>query len=130
MSEPRPEVWLPLVDEPIGALVTQIQESDLEIRRLVESPSRLLAFKTFAYLHVGILLGQMLMDEEVEPYDGSETWVEQLLRNAAHRARIEAEVRRVAEEIAADPRYPDEGPVGPDEEARERFREFARKRLS
>jgi hypothetical protein len=38
-------------------------------------------------------------------------------------------VRAVAEEIAADPRYAEEEPVGPDEAARERFRAFARKRL-
>jgi hypothetical protein len=35
----------------------------------------------------------------------------------------------VAEEIAADPSYADEEPVGPDEEMRRRFREFAKKRL-
>ena len=40
-----------------------------------------------------------------------------------------AEVRAVAEEIAADPRYADEEALGPSEEARRRFREFARKRL-
>ena len=39
------------------------------------------------------------------------------------------ELRAVAEEVAADPRYADEEPVGPDDEARERFREFARKQL-
>ena len=40
-----------------------------------------------------------------------------------------AEVRQVAEEIAADPRYAGEESLGPDEDARERFREFARKQL-
>ena len=40
---------------------------------------------------------------------------------------IAQEVRAVAEEIAADPRYGDDEPLGPDEEARARFREFARK---
>jgi hypothetical protein len=39
-------------------------------------------------------------------------------------------VRAVADEIAADPRYADEEPLGPDDEVRERFREFARKRLA
>jgi hypothetical protein len=38
-------------------------------------------------------------------------------------------VRAVAEEIAADPKYADEEPLGPDEAALERFREFARKQL-
>ena len=44
-----------------------------------------------------------------------------------NRAAIAQEVRAVAEEIAADPRYGDDEPLGPDEEARARFREFARK---
>ena len=129
MSGPEPEVWLPLVDEPIGSVVAEIQRDDPEVARLVESPHRILAFRTFAYLRVGILLGQLLMEEELEPYDGSETWVEQLVRRPEHRRRIAAELRRVAEEIAADPRYADEGPLGPDEDARARFREFARKQL-
>ncbi|MEX2210299.1 MAG: hypothetical protein WD689_00845 [Gaiellaceae bacterium] len=129
MNGPEPEVWLPLVDEPIGSIVTHIQADDPEVARLVESPSRILAFKTFAYLRVGILLGQLLMEEEVKPYDGSETWVDRLMRNPEHRRRIGEEVRRVAEEIAADPRYGDEGPLGPDDAARARFREFARKQL-
>ena len=35
----------------------------------------------------------------------------------------------MAEEIAADPKYADEGPLGPDDAARERFRAFAREHL-
>ena len=46
---------------------------------------------------------------------------------AALCALVAAEVRAVAEEIAADPRYGDDEPLGPDEDARARFREFARK---
>ena len=129
MSAPKPDVWLPLVDEPIGSIVAQVQREDSEVARLVESPNRILAFRTFAYLRAGIVLGQMLMEEEVEPYDGSETWVEQLMREPRHRQRIAEEVRRVAREIAADPKFADEGPLGPDDEARARFREFARKQL-
>ena len=129
MSAPKPDVWLPLVDEPIGSIVAQVQREDSEAARLVESPNRILAFRTFAYLRAGIVLGQMLMEEEVEPYDGSETWVEQLMRDPRHRQRIAEEVRRVAQEIAADPKFADEGPLGPDDEARARFREFARKQL-
>ena len=128
MSTVEPEVWLPLVDEPIGSIVAGIQREDPEVARLVESPQRILAFRTFAYLRVGILLGQLLMEEELMPYDGSATWVDQLMRNPAHRGRIAAEVRRVAEEIAADSRYGDE-PLGPDDDARLRFREFARTHL-
>ena len=39
------------------------------------------------------------------------------------------ELRAVAEEVAADPRYAADEPIGPDDEARERFRDFARKQL-
>ena len=35
-----------------------------------------------------------------------------------------------AEEIAADPKYADDERLGPDEDARDRFREFARKQLA
>jgi len=131
VTVPAPEeIWLPLVDEPIGSIVQQIQEEDAEIDRLVGSPHRILAFRTFAYIRVGILLGQLLFDNDVPPYDGSETWVEALLRDPGHREALLREVRAVAEEIAADPRYADEEPLGPDEAARERFRDFARKQLA
>jgi hypothetical protein len=123
------EVWIPLVDEPIGGIVARIQEEHPEIDRLVSTPERLLAFRTFAYIRVGLLLGQLLLDEDVAPYDGSETWIETLLRDPAHRVEVEREVQAVAEEIAADPAYAAEGEVGPDEQVRERFREFARRRL-
>ena len=123
------DVWIPLVDEPIGSIVSQIEEDEPDIRALVDSPRRLLAFKTFAYIRVGLLLGQLLVDQDLEPYDGSETWIEQLMRDPAHRARVAAEVRQVAEEISTDPRYAGEESLGPDEDARVRFREFARKQL-
>lgn len=123
------DIWVPHVDEPIGAIVQQIQEEDPEIDRLVSSPRRLLAFRTFAYIRVGLVLGQLLVDHDIEPYDGSETWVDSLLKDPAHHAQVAREVRAVAEEIAADPKYADEEPLGPDEEARERLREFAKKRL-
>jgi hypothetical protein len=124
------EIWLPLVDEPIGSIVQKIQEDDPEIARLVGSPHRILAFRTFAYIRVGIALGQMLFDHDLPPYDGSETWVEQLLREPKHREELVREVRAVAEEIAADPKYKGEEPLGPDDAARERFRQFAREQLA
>jgi hypothetical protein len=123
-------IWLPLVDEPIGAVVQQIQEDEPEIDRLVSSPHRILAFRTFAYIRVGIVLGQLLFEEDVAPYDGSETWIDALLREPKHREAIVEEVRAVAREIAADPRYAEEEPLGPDEAARERFRAFAREQLA
>jgi len=124
------EIWLPLVDEPIGSIVQEIQESDPEIEQLVSSPHRILAFRTFAYIRVGILLGQLLFDHDLPPYDGSDTWVDALLRDERHRVALAAEVRRVAEEIAADPKYGSEGPLGPDEEARNRFKAFVREQLA
>ena len=123
------EVWIPLVDEPIGTIVAQIQEEHPEISKLVDTPHRLLAFKTFAYIRVGVLLGELLVDDDIEPYNGSETWVEKLLRSPEHKARVVEQVRAVAEEIAADPGYADEAELGPDEAARERFRAFARRQL-
>lgn len=123
------EIWLPLVDEPIGSIVAQIQADDPEIERLVGSPRRILAFRTFAYIRVGVKLGELLVDSDVPPYDGSDTWIELLLRDPAHRAAVAEEVRAVAEEIAADPRYGEEEQLGPDEDARARFREFARRQL-
>jgi hypothetical protein len=121
------EIWLPLVDEPIGSIVAQIQADDSEIERLVGSPRRILAFRTFAYIRVGMKLGELLVDHDIPPYDGTETWVEVLLRDPGSRAAIANEVRSVAEEIAADPRYGDDEELGPDDAARDRFREFTRR---
>jgi hypothetical protein len=124
------EVWLPLVDEPVGDIVAQLQAESPEIDRLVGSPHRLLAFRTFAYIRVGLLLGELLFEQERGVEYADETWVEALLKDPKHHAALHREVRAVAEEIASDPRYADEEPLGPDEAARDRFREFARKRLA
>jgi hypothetical protein len=123
------DIWLPLVDEPIGGIVTRLEAEEPELARPVSSPRRLLAFRTFAYIRVGIVLGQLLFEDEIEPYDGSQAWVETLLGNPAHRQALVNELRATADEIAADPSYADEEPLGPDEGVRERFREFARKKL-
>jgi hypothetical protein len=123
------DLWIPLVDEPIGSIVQQIQEENRDIAKLVESPHRILAFRTFAYIRTGLLLGQLLFDHDVPAYDGSESWIEALLRNPEHHAALTREIRTVAEEIAADPKYADDEPLGPDDAARERFRAFARERL-
>ena len=128
MAGPDDQIWFPLVDEPIGSIVEQMQDEDEEIGRLVDSPRKLLAFRTFAYIRVGILLGRLLVEHDVPAYDGSETWVEALLRDPRHRAAVAAELRAVAEEVSASTGG-DETPVGPDDAARERFRAFARERL-
>ena len=122
-------MWIPLVDEPIGSIVREIEDADPGIRALVDSPRKLLAFRTFAYIRVGLVLGQLLVDNDLEPYDGTETWIEQMMRDPAHAARVDAEVRAVAEEIAADPRYEGDEHLGPDDDARARFKEFAKKQL-
>lgn len=127
---PREEVWIPLVDEPIGTIVAQLQAEDPELDELVSSPERLLTFRTFAYIRVGLKLGELLVDEDLEPYDGTETWVDRLLEDPEHREAVAREVRAVAEEIAADDTYAPSEQVGPDDEARRRFREFAKTRLS
>jgi hypothetical protein len=124
------EIWLPLVDEPVGDIVARIQAEDPEIERLVGSPHRVLAFRTFAYIRVGILLGELLFEQELAAEDADENWVEALLRDPKHHAALHREVRSVAEEIAADPKYGDDEPLGPDEDARDRFRKFARKQLA
>jgi hypothetical protein len=121
------DLWIPLVDEPIGSIVAQLQREDSEIDRLVGSPHRILAFRTFAYIRVGLVLGQLLFDHDLEPYDGSQTWVDRLLQDPIYHGALSREVRKVAEEIAADPRYADEEPLGPDEAARERVREAIRR---
>ena len=123
------DIWIPLVDEPLGSIIEQIQRENPEIARLIESPHRILAFRTFAYIRCGLLLGQLLFDNDVPAYDGSDSWIDALLREPAHHEALMREVRAVAEEIAADPKYADEGPLGPDDAARERFRMFAREHL-
>ncbi len=118
-------LWL-LADEPIAAIVSKLEAEDPELSALVDSPEKLLAFRTFSSIRVGIVLGQLLMDDEVAAYDGSETWVQRLLRNPAHRDQIAAEVRAVAKELSEAEL--DEA-LGPDDAARQRFREFARREL-
>jgi hypothetical protein len=124
------DIWVPLVDEPIGSIVEKIQRENPDIGKLIESPHRILAFRTFAYIRVGLVLGQLLFDNDLPPYDGSETWVEALLKNPAHHDALAREVKTVAEEIAADPKYADDEPLGPDDAARERFRAFAKQKLA
>ena len=124
------EFWIPLVDEPIGSIVERILRDDPALAARVETPHRVLAFRTFAYIRTGILLGRLLFDHDIPDWDGSESWVDALLREPRHRAAIEREVRAVAEEIASDPEYADDEPLAPDDDARDRFRAFARELFS
>ena len=122
------DLWIPLVDEPIGAIVDELQRQDPKIAALVNSPRKLLAFRTFAYIRVGIVLGRLLVEHDVEP-SGDATWAEQLANDPQHRGKLLAELRAVAEEVAADPAYASD-PLGPSDEERARFEEFAKRRLA
>ena len=117
------EVWIPLVDEPIGSIVAQVQEERPEIAELVGSPRQLLAFRTFAYIRVGILLGSLLVEHD-EELAGDITWAEELA--ARHHDQVVAEVLAVAREIAAEGGEP----LGPSDEERARFSDFAKRRLA
>jgi len=119
------EPLLPLVDEPIGEIVERIQAEDPAVAALAASPRQQLAFRTFAYVRVGILLGRLLVERDLEP-GAAGTWVDQLLADPEVVAAVRAEVRAVADEVLADPSLAAAEPVGPDEAARERFRSFAR----
>jgi len=123
------DLWIPLVDEPIGTLVEEIVSEHPEIAQLVDSPRRLLAFRTFAYIRVGILLGSLLVDRDVDS-DAAASWAERLLREPDVHEQVTAEILAIAEEIAADPAYEDDPPLGPDDAERARFRDFAKRRLA
>lgn len=123
MSE---DVWLPLVDEPLGELIDRIQAEDTQITSLIGSPRRQLTFRTFAYLRVGILLGGLLVERDVDP-EAAGNWIDQLLEDPEVRAAVLKEVRDVASEVASDPRLASDDVLGPDEAAVERFRDFARR---
>ena len=120
------ELLFPLVDEPIGALVDRIQSEEAAIAALAASPRRQLAFRTFAYVRVGILLGRIFVERDIEAPAGEGTWVDQLLAEPEVLEAVRAEVRAVADEVARDPSLEGTEPVGPDEAARARFRAFAR----
>jgi hypothetical protein len=122
------DVWLPLVDEPLGEIIGRIQAEDTEITALIGSPRRQLAFRTFAYIRVGILLGRLLVERDIQrdPEEAG-AWVERLLEEPDVRAAVLKEVRAVASEVATDPELAADEALGTDAAARERFRNFARR---
>jgi hypothetical protein len=115
------ELWIPLVDEPIGSIVQGVQDAHPEIDELVVGAKRTLAFRTFAYIRVGMLLGQLLVEQDVA--DGHD-WIAELLAEPRNQEAVVAEVLAVAREIGEGDA---DVPVGPDEGVRERFLDFARK---
>ena len=121
------DAWLSLADGPVVAIVSVLEAATPQLTEGLDSLEKRLAFRTFAAIRVGILLGQMLMENELEAYDGSETWAEGLLRNPEHREAIVVEVRAVAEELARSEVA--EG-AGPDEAMHERFRAFVRREIA
>ena len=124
------DAWVSLVDGPIGVIVDRVQEEQPRIAELIDSPRRLLAFRTFAYIRVGMLLGRLLVERDFKPDNRDENWAEQLLEDPGCYEQLVREMLAVAEETAADPAYAGEAPVGPDDEERARFLEFAKRRLS
>ena len=125
MTDQDPPV--PLAEEPIGAVVARVEADDPEVAALVASPKRQLAFRAFACVRVGLLLGELLVDHDVES-KGARTWAEELLADPGHYERAAEVVRAVAREVGADPELAEPEP-GADEKARERFRRFARESL-
>jgi hypothetical protein len=124
------DAWLTLVDGPIGAIVDRVQREQPRIAELIDSPRRLLAFRTFAYIRVGMLLGRLLVERDFEPDKAAESWAEQLAADPDCYAEVVREVLAVAEETAAEPEDTGETPVGPGSAERARFVEFAKRRLA
>jgi heme oxygenase len=119
------ELWIPLVDESIGDIVAELEEEHEEIRELLDSPQKVLAFRTFANIRVGMALGRLLVERDLAPGADEEPWVQQLAREPDVRAELAKELREVAEQL----RDEEVDPAEPDAAARERFRSFARKTL-
>jgi hypothetical protein len=129
-DEPWPatdEFWIPLVDEPIGELIAGIENAHPEIGERLESPDKQLAFRTFAYIRAGVVLGRLLVERDEAEVMGGANWVEVLARDPQVAEELEREVLQVADEVAAE--LAGEQAVGPDEAARRRFRAFARRTL-
>ena len=104
------EFWLPLVDEPIGELVAQIQEDDLELGALASSPRRQLAFRIVRVHPCRRAARTLLVDTDVDTVSKS-TWVEQLLTDPKNRAAVEEEGgKAVGREVAAGPSLPTTSP--------------------
>jgi hypothetical protein len=120
------EAWIPLVDEAIGEIVAQLESEHEELGDLLDSPQKVLAFRTFANIRVGMVLGRLLVERDLAPGTENEPWVQQLAREPEVRDELLAELREVAEQLAEED---DTEPAAPDAAARERFRAFARRTL-
>ena len=118
------DIWIPLVDEPIGSIVAQLQAEHPEIDRLVSRPHQHPRVPDVR-LHPRRAPARPAARRATTcptttgPRPGSR----RCCAIPEHHQAVVAELRAVAEEIAADPRYADDEPIGPDEAARERFRD-------
>jgi hypothetical protein len=120
------DLWIPLVEESIGEIVMQIENEHPEIAELLDSPHKLLAFRTFANIRAGIVLGRLLVERDLAPAAEGDPWVQQLAREPEVRAELVQELRDVAEQLAEED---EEDAAAPDAAARERFRAFAKRTL-
>ena len=120
------ELWIPLVDEAIGQIVTDLEREDPDLLEVLDTPQKLLAFRTFANIRVGMVLGRQLVERDLAPGSEGDPWVQQLAGEQEVRAELLEELRDLAQELGDE----DDGEEAvPDETARERFREFARRTL-
>ena len=109
----------------------QIQADDPDIDALIATPHRLLAFRTFAYVRVGLLLGQLLFDAATcRRMTARRPGWTQLLRDpkhhdAAERPRGAPRSPRRSRRIRSTPMT---GRSVPTKRPARAFREFARKR--
>ena len=117
MSEGGPA--LPLVDGPIADLVARVLADDAELAALVASPRRRLAFRTFAAVRAGLVLGELLVDRGRR--DEEAAWVDAVLADPESEARVVAEIRAVAHEVASDASLGDHDAADPGPTVRERF---------
>ncbi|MBA2614679.1 MAG: hypothetical protein H0U90_02705 [Actinobacteria bacterium] len=122
------ELWISLVDEPIGNFVANVQAADPDLAAMVASPQRQLVFRAFAYIRVGLVLGELLV-EHGAPLPDPSRWVEDLLADPVSRARAAEEVRAVARDVTADPELAELDEAAPGAAAREQFLKLTRERL-
>ena len=106
------ELWIPLVDESIGEIVAQLEEEHEELRALVDSPQKLLAFRTFANIRVGMALGRQLVERDLSHGSEDEPWVQQLARDPEVRAELVQELRELAEQLAEEDETEPAEPIG------------------
>jgi hypothetical protein len=120
------ELWIPLVDEAIGMIVAELERENPDLQQALDTPQKLLAFRTFANIRVGMVLGRQLVERDLAPGAEDDPWVRQLAAEPEVRAELLEELRDLARELAEEDV---EEEAAPDDAARERFREFARRTL-